>query len=128
VSYFSPLAVIGLALVAAPAVWLLEQLVAGVRPTPGRAAHGLRVELGSPLQRPDTYDSALFHLAPALLVLAAVVALATVPWAPGFRGIDFQAGALLFGAALAYVTPAMLMAGWGAGRPLAVVGGFRWVG
>lgn len=126
-SYFSPLAIVGLALLAAPAGWLVEQLVAGVRPTPIRALLDLRAELRSPLQHPESYDNALFHLAPALLVLAAVVALATVPWAPGFRGIDFQVGALLFGAALAYVTPAMLMAGWGAGRPLAVVGGFRWV-
>ena len=30
-------------------------------------------------------------------------------------------------AALAYVTPAIFMAGWGAGRPLAVLGGFRWL-
>ncbi|WP_249011823.1 complex I subunit 1 family protein [Conexibacter sp. DBS9H8] len=126
-SYFTPLAVVGLALAAAPGVWLLEQLVAGQRPAPGRALRDLRIMLGSPLQRPESCDSALFHLAPSLLVLASVVALATVPWAPGFRGIDLQAGALLFVAALAYVTPAMVMAGWGAGRPLAVLGGFRWV-
>ena len=59
--------------------------------------------------------------------MAAVVALSTVPWAPGFRGIDFQAGVILFGAALAYVTPAVFMAGWGGGSPLGVVGGFRWL-
>jgi NADH-quinone oxidoreductase subunit H len=127
VSGFSPVGVVALALGAAPVMWLLEQLVAGARPTPGPALQELRGTLRSPLQRPETYDSYLFHLAPPLLVLAAVVALATVPWAPGFRGIDFQAGTLLFVAALAYVTPAMFMAGWGAGRPLSVVGGFRWI-
>lgn len=126
-SGFSPLAVAGLALAGAAAIWLLEQLVAGVRPLPAQALAGLRVTLRSPLRRPESYDNALFHGAPALLLLAAVVALATVPWAPGFRGIDFQAGALLFVAALAYVTPAMFMAGWGAGSPPAVVGGFRWL-
>jgi NADH-quinone oxidoreductase subunit H len=62
-----------------------------------------------------------------LLLLAAVAALAFVPWAPGFRGIDLSTGAIAFPAALAYVTPAIFMAGWGAGRPLSVVGGFRWL-
>jgi NADH-quinone oxidoreductase subunit H len=56
-----------------------------------------------------------------------VLGLATVPWAPGFRGLDFETGASLYSACLAYVTPAILMAGWGAGRPLQVVGGFRFV-
>lgn len=126
-SSFSPLAILALGLGGASCVWVLEALVAGVRPAPARAARALGTTLRSPLRRPETYDNALFHLAPALLVLAAMTALATVPWAPGFRGIDFQAGALLFAGALAYVTPAMFMAGWGMGRPLAVVGGFRWL-
>jgi len=127
VSDFSPLAILALGLAGAVGVWLLEACAAGTRPTPIRAARGFLTTLRTPLRRPETYDNALFHLAPALLLIAAMVALATVPWAPGFRGIDFQAGALLFPAALAYVTPAMFMAGWGAGRPLAVVGGFRWL-
>lgn len=126
-SDFTPLAILAVALLGAPCVWLLEQLTAGVRPAPGQAVQALRLTLRSPLRRPEAYDNVLFHAAPALLLLAAVVALAMVPWAPGFRGIDFQAGALLFAAALAYVTPAMFMAGWGAGRPLAVVGAFRWL-
>lgn len=123
----SPLGVIALAMLGAPCVWLLEQLVAGVAPAPASAARAMRLALRSPLRRPTTYDNVLFHGAPALLVLVAVVALATVPWTPSFRGIDFQAGGLLFVAALAYVTPAMFMAGWGTGRPLAVVGAFRWL-
>ncbi len=126
-SAFTPFAVVALALFAMPGIWLLEQLAAGVRPAPREALSQARATLGSPLRRPETYDNALFHGAPVLLVVAAVTALATVPWAPGFRGIDFQAGALLFAAALTYVTPAIFMAGWGAGSPLAVVGGFRWL-
>lgn len=126
-SAFSPLAIVALGLLGAPCVWLLEELVSGSRPAPARALRGFGVTVRSPLRRPESYDDVLFHLAPPLLVLAAMVALASVPWAPGFRGIDFQAGALLFVAALAYVTPAMFMAGWGAGRPLAVVGAFRWL-
>jgi NADH-quinone oxidoreductase subunit H len=127
VSAATPFAVVGLAVVGAFIVACLEQVIRGSRPAPGAIVGAARTTLAAPMRRPKTYDRWLFHLAPGLLVLAAVLALAAVPWAPGFRGIDFQAGVLLFAGALAYVTPAIFMAGWGAGRPLAVVGGFRWL-
>jgi NADH-quinone oxidoreductase subunit H len=126
-SALTPLAVLGVALGGAAAVGLLEQLVAGVRPTPAALARRAAATLGQPLARPDIRDAWLFHMAPGLLLLAAVAALAFVPWAPGFRGLDLSTGAIAFPAALAYVTPAIFMAGWGAGRPLAVVGAFRWL-
>jgi NADH-quinone oxidoreductase subunit H len=127
VSDITPLAVIAVALGGTVIVALLEQVVAGVRPAPARLALSAVRTLRQPLSRPETYDPWLFHLAPGLLLLAAVGSLAFVPWAPGFRGIDMSTGAIAFPAALAYVTPAIFMAGWGAGRPLAVVGGFRWL-
>jgi NADH-quinone oxidoreductase subunit H len=127
VSDATPLAILGLALVGAAVVGLLEQVVAGARPAPAVIARHIAATLRQPLSRPDRRDSWLFRLAPGLLVLAAVAALAFVPWAPGFRGIDLSTGAIAFPAALAYVTPAIFMAGWGAGRPLSVVGGFRWI-
>lgn len=123
----TPLAVLGVAFVGAALVGLLEQAVAGVRPSPVGLARTAAATLRQPLNRPDVYDRWLFHLAPGLLLLAAVAALAFVPWAPGFRGIDLSTGVIAFPAALAYVTPAIFMAGWGAGRPLSVVGGFRWL-
>jgi NADH-quinone oxidoreductase subunit H len=127
VSGWTPFAVLALALAGAAVVAALEPLVAGVRPAPVALARGALATLREPLRRPATYDNWLFHLAPGLLLVAAVGALSTVPWAPGFRGIDFQAGVILFAGALAYVTPAIFMAGWGSGTPLAVVGGFRWL-
>lgn len=126
-SDFTPLAVLALALGGAGAVALLEQLIAGLRPAPAALARGVAATLRQPLARPDIRDRWLYHMAPGLLLLAAVGALAFVPWAPGFRGIDLSTGGIAFPAALAYVTPAIFMAGWGAGRPLAVVGGFRWL-
>ncbi len=126
-SDFTPLAVVGLALGGAAAVALLEQLVAGLRPAPLLLARSAAATIRQPLSRPDVRDGWLYHLAPGLLLLAAVAALAFVPWAPGYRGVDLSTGAIAFPAALAYVTPAIFMAGWGAGRPLAVVGGFRWL-
>jgi NADH-quinone oxidoreductase subunit H len=127
VSGWTPFAVLALALAGAACVAVLERLIAGARPAPVAMMRGAVATLREPLRRPATYDNWLFHLAPGLLLVAAVTALATVPWAPGFRGIDFQAGVILFGGALAYVTPAIFMAGWGTGTPLAVVGGFRWL-
>jgi NADH-quinone oxidoreductase subunit H len=127
VSDLTPLALLAVALGGAAAVALLEQLVAGVRPAPAALVRSAVWTLRQPLSRPETRDAWLFHLAPGLLLLAAVAALAFVPWAPGFRGVDLSTGAIAFAAALAYVTPAIFMAGWGAGRPLAVVGGFRWL-
>jgi NADH-quinone oxidoreductase subunit H len=106
---------------------LLEQLVAGLRPAPAALARDALARVRQPIAHPQIYDAWLFHLAPTLLLLASLAALAMVPWAPGFRGIDLESGAILFAAALAYVTPAVFMAGWGAGRPLAVLGAFRFV-
>ncbi len=123
----TPFAIVAVALAGTFGVAVLEQLVAGVRPSTVAMLRSASVVVREPLRRPASYDNALFHLAPALLLLAAVVALSTVPWAPGFRGLDFQSGVILFGGALAYVTPAVFMAGWGSGRPLAVVGAFRWL-
>jgi NADH-quinone oxidoreductase subunit H len=127
VSDLTPLGVIALAFGGAAVVALLEQLVAGRRPAPVALGRSVAVFLRQPLARPDIRDAWLYHMAPGLLLLAAVGALAFVPWAPGFRGVDLSTGAIAFPAALAYVTPAIFMAGWGAGRPLAVVGGFRWL-
>jgi NADH-quinone oxidoreductase subunit H len=127
VSDFTPLAILAVALGGAALVALLEQLVAGLRLAPAALARSAVTTLREPLSRPDVRDGWLFHLAPGLLLLAAVGALAFVPWAPGFRGVDLSTGAIAFPAAIAYITPAIFMAGWGSGRPLAVVGGFRWL-
>jgi NADH-quinone oxidoreductase subunit H len=127
VSDVTPLAILAVALAGAAGVAVLEQMIAGLRPAPIAIARAAIGTLRQPLNRPEVRDGWLFHMAPGLLLLAAVGALAFVPWAPGFRGVDLSTGAIAFPAALAYVTPAIFMAGWGAGRPLAVVGGFRWL-
>lgn len=126
-SDLTPLAIMAVALGGAFAVALVEQLVSGLAPAPGALLRRSAAVLGQPLERPAAYDAWLFHGAPVLLVLAAVGALAMVPWAPGFRGIDLESGVILFAGALAYVTPALFMAGWGTGSPLAVLGAFRFL-
>jgi NADH-quinone oxidoreductase subunit H len=126
-SDWTPFAVLGVALGGALIVALLEQAIAGSRPAPVLVLRRAALALDEPLSTPHRPDGWLYHLAPPLLLVAAVAALATVPWAPGFRGIDLSTGAILFSGALAYVTPAVFMAGWGGGSPLAVLGGFRFL-
>ena len=126
-SGWTPFAILAVAAAGCVAIALLEQLVREGRVHPVGLARSASSTLRQPLSRPDVRDGWLFHLAPGLLLLAALSALAFVPWAPGFRGIDVSTGVIGFAAALAYVTPAIFMAGWGAGRPLAVLGGFRWI-
>lgn len=126
-SWWTLAGIAGVVLGGTTAVATLEAVVAGRRPAPALAIRRARFELARTPARPWAIDAWLYHLAPPLLLTAAVLALATVPWTPGFRGIDFDTGAILFSAALAYVTPAILMAGWGSGQPLAVVGGFRFL-
>ena len=126
-SNWTPFAILALALGGAWAVACVEQAVAGVRVAPALVLRRAAEQLDQPLAVPAGRDAWLYHLAPPLLLVAAVVALATVPWAPGFRGVDLSTGAILFSAALAYVTPSVFMAGWGARGPLAVLGGFRFI-
>lgn len=126
-SDWTPFAVMLVAVAGAFVVALLEQLVTGSRPSPTLVVRRAAAALDEPLSTPHRPDGWLFHLAPPLLLVAAIVALATVPWAPGFRGVDLPVGAILFSGALAYVTPAVFMAGWGGGSPLAIVGGFRFL-
>lgn len=123
----TPFAILALALIGALVLASVQRRLAGAAASPPAILREAAVTLTQPLRRPAAYDTWLFHLAPALLLVAAVTALASVPWAPGFRGLDFDAGVLLFAGALAYVTPAVFMAGWGAGRPMAVLGAFRWL-
>jgi len=123
----TPFAVLAVALGGALVVACLEQAVAGATVSPRVLLRRAWRQVDQPLTTARGHDAWLYHLAPPLLLLAAVVALAMVPWAPGFRGVELSTGVILFAAAIAYVTPAVLMAGWGGGRPLVVLGGFRFV-
>lgn len=126
-SVASPFAIVAVALTGAFALSWIDRLLAGNGGAAGPIVRDVASTLRQPLGAPQVKDGWLYHGAPVLLVVGAVLALAMVPWAPGFRGLDFETGAILYSAALAYVTPAVFMAGWGAGRPQAVLGGFRFI-
>lgn len=77
---------------------------------------------------PRRPDRLLFEAAPPLLLVAAVLAAAVLPLAPGVVAVDLATGALFVNAALAYAMVALLMAGWGPDAAYAMVGGWRFLG
>jgi NADH-quinone oxidoreductase subunit H len=77
---------------------------------------------------PRKPDRLLFELAPTLLLVAGVLAIAVLPLAPGMIAADLATGALFVNAALAYVMVALVMAGWAPDAAYALVGGWRFLG
>jgi len=77
---------------------------------------------------PRRPDRLLYEAAPPLLLIAALLAAAVLPLAPGLVAVDLATGALFVNAALAYVMVALLMAGWGPNGAYALIGGWRSLG
>jgi NADH-quinone oxidoreductase subunit H len=77
---------------------------------------------------PRKPDRMLFEIAPALLLVAALLAAAVLPLAPGLVAVDLTTGALFVNAALAYVMVALVMAGWAPDAAYALIGGWRFLG
>ncbi len=73
-------------------------------------------------------DRLFFETAPVLLLLSALLAIATIPFAPDLIITDLATGALFINAALVYVLVALLMAGWGPNGAYAMIGGWRFLG
>jgi len=97
-----------------------------VRPAaPLRAGLAL---LGRESLVPRQPDRLLFETAPALLLVAAVLAAAVLPLAPGSIMANLATGALFVNAALAYVLVAVVMAGWAPDGTYAMVAGWRFLG
>ncbi|MDP9427233.1 MAG: NADH-quinone oxidoreductase subunit H [Actinomycetota bacterium] len=109
-------------------VAVLEDWVSTGRFRPaGPVLSGLAL-LGRESLVPRKPDRIFFEVAPALLLVSAVLAAAVLPLAPGLILADLATGALFVNAALAYVMVALLMAGWGPDGAYAMVGGFRFLG
>lgn len=77
---------------------------------------------------PRKSDRLFFEAAPALLLMAPVLAVAVLPLSPGLVIADLATGALFVNAVLAYVLVALVMAGWGPDGAYAMVGGWRFLG
>jgi NADH-quinone oxidoreductase subunit H len=77
---------------------------------------------------PRKPDRLLFDTAPALLLVAALLAAVVLPLAPGLIVVDLATGALFVNAALAYVMVALVMAGWAPDAAYALIAGWRFLG
>ncbi|GAB4566282.1 MAG: NADH-quinone oxidoreductase subunit NuoH [Anaerolineae bacterium] len=70
-------------------------------------------------------DRWTYNLAPILVVFAAIMLLAVVPFGPGLIGEDLNVGVLYVVALGSIGSMAILMAGWGSNNKYALLGGFR---
>jgi NADH-quinone oxidoreductase subunit H len=121
--------------------WLLLALVMGIYAvavleewsSTGRLAFGapLLAGLGRLAREsiiPRQPDRLLYETGPILLLVAAVLAAAVLPVAPGLIATDLATGALFVNAALAYVMVALIMTGWGPNAAYALIAGWRFLG
>jgi NADH-quinone oxidoreductase subunit H len=77
---------------------------------------------------PRKPDRIFFEVAPPLLLVSSVLALAVLPLAPGLIVANLATGVLFVNAALVYVMVALVMAGWGPNGAYAMVAGWRFLG
>ena len=74
---------------------------------------------------PARADSVVFRLAPAVAMVPYLVALAFVPLAPGWVGVDVEVGLLVVLAVMGVGVLGSLMGGWASGNKYSLLGGLR---
>ena len=74
---------------------------------------------------PARADAAVFRLAPAVGLVPYLVALAFVPLAPGWVGVDVEVGLLAVLAVMGVGVLGSLMGGWASGNKYSLLGGLR---
>jgi NADH-quinone oxidoreductase subunit H len=74
---------------------------------------------------PARADPTVFRLAPAVAMVPYLVAMAFVPLAPGWVGVDVDVGLLVVLAVMGVAVLGPLMAGWASGNKYSLLGGLR---
>ncbi|HJU97975.1 MAG TPA: NADH-quinone oxidoreductase subunit NuoH [Jiangellaceae bacterium] len=74
---------------------------------------------------PTRADPVVFRLAPAVAMVPYLVALAFVPLAPGWVGVDVEVGLLVVLAVMGVGVLGSLMGGWASGNKYSLLGGLR---
>lgn len=74
---------------------------------------------------PATADRIVYNIAPGLAVISSIMAMAIIPFAPGFVGTDLNVGVLYIIAIGGLGTLAILMGGWASDNKYALLGAFR---
>ena len=77
---------------------------------------------------PPLADKAVFVLAPAIVVVATLVVLAVIPFAPGLVLADLNVGLLFFLAMSSLAVYGVALGGWSSNNKFALLGGLRAVG
>ncbi|EKV26632.1 NADH-ubiquinone oxidoreductase chain H [Caenispirillum salinarum AK4] len=92
---------------------------------PARRAAALLLRQKVETERPD---SITWPLAPVAYLMLAAVGLSVVPFAPGVVVTDISTGIVLWGACEALTVIVVFLHGWSANAPMALIGGYRYVG
>ncbi len=74
---------------------------------------------------PDNVDRFLFHLAPFIVMIVAMVLLAPLPFANGFQIWDVNIGVLFISAVSSVSVIGILMAGWSSNNKYSLLGAMR---
>jgi NADH-quinone oxidoreductase subunit H len=81
--------------------------------------------LSKELINPAGADWIAYNLAPILIVMAALLMWAIMPFAPGVIGTDLNVGVFYFLAVSSVSVMTLLLAGWGSNNKYALLGAFR---
>lgn len=117
-------------------IWLERKVIARIqdRIGPNRVGgrYGLLQSVADALKlmtkediTPDGADKVAFNLAPILIVIAALMMWAVVPFAPGVIGTDLNIGLFYILAVSSASVVCILLAGWGSNNKYALLGAFR---
>lgn len=74
---------------------------------------------------PANADRLPYNLAPALIMMSAILIFAVIPFAPGFVGAELNVGVLYIVAVGSIGTLGILMAGWASNNKYSLLGGYR---
>jgi len=74
---------------------------------------------------PADADRLPYNLAPALIVISAILIFAVIPFAPGFVGAELNVGVLYIVAVGSIGTLGILVAGWASNNKYSLLGGYR---
>lgn len=117
-------------------IWFLRKIVARIqdRVGPNRVGgrYGLLQTVADAMKllskediTPSGADRLAFNLAPFVIVMAALLMWAVMPFAPGVIGTDLNIGLFYILAISSVSVVALLLAGWGSNNKYALLGAFR---
>jgi NADH-quinone oxidoreductase subunit H len=117
-------------------IWILRKVVARIqdRVGPNRVGgrYGLLQTVADAMKlltkediTPASADKLAFNLAPLVIVIAALLMWAVIPFAPGVIGTDINVAVFYVLAVSSVSVVSLLLAGWGSNNKYALLGAFR---